>query len=107
MPLPVMTPEQRADALLKAAQVRAERADVKDRLKKGTLTLAEVIKDAATSDVTGKMKVSAVIQSLPGMGKSKTAQLMGNLGIAENKRVRGLSARQRAALETAFAPLDA
>ena len=107
MPLPPMTPEQRADALAKAALVRAERKDVKDRLKNSTLTLAEVIKDARTSDVTGGMKVSAVIQSLPGMGKVKTAHLMGRLGIAENRRVRGLSERQRAALETVFAPIPA
>jgi len=107
MPLPPMTPEQRADALTKAALVRAERKDVKDRLKNSTLTLAEVIKDARTSDVTAGMKVSAVIQSLPGMGKVKTERLMASLGIAENRRVRGLSERQRAALETAFAPIPA
>jgi hypothetical protein len=102
-----MTAEQRADALEKAAQFRAGRKDVKDRLKAGTLTLADLIKDGQTSDVTGRMKVSAVIQSLPGMGKAKTALLMERLGIAENRRVRGLSARQRAALEKALEPIPA
>ena len=107
MALPVMTPEQRASALEKAAIARKARADVKSSLKNGGLTLAEVMKSAEASDIIGKMKVSAVLQALPGMGKVKTAHLMGNLGIAENRRVRGLSARQRAALETALAPLDA
>jgi hypothetical protein len=104
MALPPMTPKQRADALQKAAQFRAGRKDVKDRLKAGTLTLADLIKDGQTSDVTGRMKVSVVIQSLPGMGKAKTTVLMERLGIAENRRVAALTARQRAALETAFAP---
>lgn len=107
MALPPMTAEQRADALAKAAQFRTERKDVKDRLKAGTLTLPDLLRDAATSDVTGRMKVSAVIQSLPGMGKAKTAVLMGRLGIAESKRVRGLSARQRADLEKALEPIPA
>jgi len=102
-----MTPEQRASALVKAAEVRTARSDVKKRLKKGDATLPEVLKDGLTSDVTGKMKVSAVIEALPGMGKVTTKHLMERLGIKENRRVRGLSDRQRGALEAAFAPIPA
>lgn len=104
---PVLTPEQRAGALVKAAAARKARADIRASLKNGGMTVAELIKDAEASDLTGGMKVSAVIQSLPGMGKAKTAGLMGRLGIPENRRVRGLSARQRSELEKALAPLDA
>jgi hypothetical protein len=107
MPLTPLTPEQRADALVKAGQVRKERADLKGRLKREEATLAEVLKEGLTSDVIGKMKVSAVIEALPGMGKVKTRHLMENLNIKENRRVRGLSDRQRAALEAAFAPIPA
>ena len=106
MALPVQTPEQRAEALAKAAAVRKERAALKHNLKAGDMTLAEVISRADT-DVIGGMKVSAVLGALPGMGKVKTAHLMNRLGIAENRRVRGLTAKQRAALETAFAPVPA
>lgn len=107
MPLQPLTPEQRAGALAKAAQVRKERASLKGRLKREEVTLPEVLRDGLTSDVIGKMKVSAVIGALPGMGKVKTALLMENLRIKENRRVRGLSDRQRAALEAAFAPIPA
>lgn len=107
MPLQPLTPEQRADALLKAAAVRKARTDLKGKLKRGEVALAEVLKDGLTSDVTGRMKVSAVLESLPGIGKVKAAQLMTTQGIPENRRVRGLSARQRSALETAFAPVPA
>lgn len=107
MALPVMTPEQRVNALAKAKQANADRAAVKDALKHGRMTLAEVIGQAETSDVIGRMRVSALLQALPGMGKVKTAHLMGRFGIAENRRVRGLSVKQRAALETAFAPIPA
>jgi len=107
MALPVMTPEQRAEALAKAAQVRTARAELKASIKSGGTTLPEVIRNAEGSDVIGGMKVSAVIQAVPGMGKVKTAHLMGRFGIPENRKVRGLSPKQRAALETVFAPLPA
>lgn len=105
MALPTMTPEQRAAALAKAAQVRTERAQLKTSLKDGTLTLAEVLAD--TREVVTKLKVTALLESLPGMGKARAKQLMGQIGIAESRRVRGLGAGQRAALEAAFAPAPA
>jgi len=107
MPLQPLTPEQRAGALAKAAVARKARADLKGRLKREEITLPEVLKDGLTSDVVGKMKVSAVIEALPGMGKVTTRHLMNRLGIKENRRVGGLPAKQRAALEAAFAPIPA
>ena len=103
---PVMTPEQRAEALAKAAEVRKERAALKHNLKAGGLTLAEVLARSDT-DVVGKMKVADVIGALPGMGKIRTAQVMGSLGIAGNRRVRGLTAAQREKLTAQFEKLPA
>jgi hypothetical protein len=88
--------------LEKAAVARKERAEVKNRLKRGAVTLSEVIKDGATDDVVGKMKVSALLESLPGVGKVRAKQIMERLGIADSRRVRGLGANQRAALEQEF-----
>jgi hypothetical protein len=100
--LPPLTPQQRGDALQKAAIARKERAEVKNRLKRGAVTLSEVIKDGSTDDIIGKMKVSALLESLPGVGKVRAKQIMERLGIAESRRVRGLGANQRAALEQEF-----
>ena len=91
MALPVLTLEDRAAALAKGVQVRRERAEVKASLKRGTTTLTDVLKDAATNDALAKIKVSALLESMPGVG------------IAESRRVRGLGANQRAALENEFA----
>jgi ribosomal protein S13 len=66
------------------------------------VTLSEVIKDGSTDDVIGKMKVSALLESLPGVGKVRAKQIMERLGIADSRRVRGLGANQRAALEQEF-----
>jgi transposase len=100
--LPPLTPEQRAAALEKAAQARKERAEVKNRLKRGATTLAQILKEGQTDDVVGKMKVSSLLESLPGVGKVRAKQIMDRLNIAESRRVRGLGANQRAALENEF-----
>jgi hypothetical protein len=106
MALPPLSPEQRADALLKAAAVRVARSELKSRLKRGETTMAAVLAESE-DDTVGKMKVSAVLQAMPGVGKVKAAQIMDRLGIAETRRVRGLGHQQRADLEAEFAPVAA
>ena len=101
--LPELTEEQRAAALEKAAAARRARAELKDRLKRGGTTLAEVLKDADTNDVLGKMKVSALLEALPGVGKVRAQQIMERLEIASSRRLRGLGERQRRALLNEFA----
>jgi len=101
--LPSLTPEQRAAALEKAADARRARAEVKARLKRSGTSLATVLADGDTDDAIGKMRVSAVLESLPGVGKVSAQRIMERLGIAPSRRVRGLGAIQRAALEREFA----
>jgi hypothetical protein len=100
--LPPLTPDQRAAALEKAAKARKERAEVKNNLKRGTLKLPAVLKQGQTDDTVGKMKVSALLEAMPGVGKVRARQIMERLGIAESRRVRGLGANQRTALEHEF-----
>ena len=102
MALPPLTPEQRAAALEKAAAARRERAEVKNRLKHSGASLHEVIKQGQENDVIGKMKVSAVLEALPGIGKVRAVQLMDKFKIAESRRVRGLGDNQRRALLQEF-----
>ena len=102
MALPPLTPDQRAAALEKAARARKERAEVKNRLKHGSTSLSQILKDGQSDDIVGKMKVSALLESVPGIGKVRARQIMERLGIAESRRVRGLGANQRAALENEF-----
>lgn len=102
MALPPLTPEQRAAALDKAAVARRERAAVKNRLKHSGASLVEVLKEGQSGDIVGKMKVSAVLESLPGVGKVRARKIMADLGISESRRVRGLGTNQLAALEREF-----
>ena len=102
MPLPPLTPEQRAAALAKAAEARRERAVVKNRLKHSGASLTEILKEGQGNEVVGKMKVSAVLESMPGVGKVRARKIMERLGISESRRVRGLGSNQLAALEREF-----
>jgi hypothetical protein len=100
---PTLSPEQRAAALEKAAAARTARAELKERLKLGAISLAEVLDQGETDDIVGKTKVLAVLESLPGVGKVKARRTMEEIGIAETRRVRGLGTQQRDALLGAFA----
>jgi hypothetical protein len=101
MPLPTLTEEQRKAALEKAAEARRARAELKDQLKKGTMKLKDVLAKSS-DDVVGKMKVSAVLESLPGVGKVRARKIMERLEISTSRRVRGLGTKQRDALLEEF-----
>ena len=91
-----MTPEQRAAALAKAAEARTARAEIKARLKMGSMSLKAAL-DSDDPNV-GKLKVVSLLESLPGVGKVKARRVMEEIGIAENRRVQGLGTQQRTAL---------
>lgn len=92
-----MTPEQRAAALAKAAEARRARAEMREALRSGEMTLADAL-DLSVDDLIGGIKVKAVLTALPGLGKVKSYRMMERLGIAENRRLRGLGRKQREAL---------
>jgi hypothetical protein len=102
MPLPELDPEQRRAALEKAAQARRIRAELKQMLKAGEVTLRQVIERAETAEPLAKMKVADVIEAMPAYGKIKARKLMEQLDIAPTRRIRGLGPRQREALLATF-----
>jgi len=100
--VPELTPEQRRAALDKAAKVRRERAEVKNRLKHSGASLSDVLRNGHDNEVVGKMKVLDLLQAMPGLGKVRARHVMERIGISESRRVRGLGANQLAALEREF-----
>ena len=99
---PELTPEQRAAALEKAAEARRVRSDVKNRLKMGSITLTELLDQADDDPVLAKIKVVAVLESLPGVGKVTAGRIMDDIGIAKSRRLSGLGPQQRKSLLEVF-----
>ena len=93
MPLPQLTDEQRKAALEKAAAARHARAELRENIKLGKVTIEEVLD--SDDPIMCRMRVSALIESLPGYGKAKATKIMEELGISSSRRVKGLGARQR------------
>lgn len=97
MAIPQLSAEERQAALEKAKAARIKRAQVRDDLKSGKLSLEDVLK-MKDDPIVGRMKVSTLIETLPGYGKAKAEKIMGELKIAESRRLKGLGERQEAAL---------
>ena len=94
---PQLSADDRARALAKAAEVRRVRAEVREALRTGAMTLADVLQRTGEEHIGG-IKVKAVLTALPGLGKVKSYRLMETIGIADNRRLRGLGDRQKSAL---------
>ena len=101
MPLPTLTEEQRKEALAKAAEARKKRAELKAELKSGKRSLQDVL-NSQGNETVGKMKVSTVLESLPGVGKVRATKIMEELDISATRRIRGLGAKQREMLLVKF-----
>jgi hypothetical protein len=107
---PLLTPEQRQAALEKAAAARRQRAEVKDKLKIGSLSLEELFEQADRKDEAGtmlaKLRVVNVLESLPGIGKVNATRLMRALDVSDTRRLGGVGQKQRERLLRAAEDAD-
>ncbi|ALE92212.1 DNA-binding protein [Arthrobacter alpinus] len=98
MSLPSLTDQERAEALQKAAAARTVRSRIKAELKSGMVSVAAVIAAAGEEPALGRLKVTDLLEALPGIGKVRATVIMSELGISPSRRVRGLGVHQRRAL---------
>ncbi len=97
MAVPNISAEDRAKALEKAQKVRKERAAMREEMKSGKMTVGDVLA-RRSEDVVGGMRVKYVLESMPGIGKVRAKEIMDQIGIDENRKVKGLGSRQETAL---------
>ncbi|MEV7472075.1 integration host factor, actinobacterial type [Streptomyces kronopolitis] len=100
MALPPLTLEQRRTGLGKAMASRAERAEVREALKCGRLSLCMVL--ASDSEAIRNMPALLLLTALPGIGKPRAHKILTELKISPNRRIRGLGSRQRERLIARF-----
>lgn len=107
MSIPPLSDEQRQQARHAATEARRRRAEVKQALRAGEQSLAQVLAAAEHDDVIAHTKVVDVLKSLPRVGSVRAAKVMGRLEIAPNRRLRGLGKHQTAGLVSEFARSEA
>lgn len=107
MTIPPLSDEQRQQARNAATQARRRRAEIKQTLRSGERSLAEVLALAEEDDVIAHTKVIDVLKALPRVGAVRAAKVMDRLDIAANRRLRGLGKHQTAALVAEFSARSA
>jgi Mrp family chromosome partitioning ATPase len=103
---PQLSAEQRVAALAKAAVSRKRRADVKNQIKNGQLSIDDVLSLALTDEAIGKMRVKELLESLSGVGKIRVISLMERLNISPTRRIQGLGRHQLKELRNEFVKTD-
>ena len=89
----VFSKEETERAKAKSQQMRSERKLLRKRLKSGEISVEDVIRDKDNM-VIGRMRVKYLLESLPQIWKIRAAQIMEEIGIDENRLVRGLGKHQ-------------
>ena len=99
---PQLTVEQRQQALLKAANSRKRRAEVKSKMKNGEISIEDILLLAKTEDAIAKMRVKELLESLSGVVKIRAQSLMERLNISPSRRIQGLGRLQVKQLREEF-----
>lgn len=86
-----LTEEERKQALKKATEARKQLAEIRRKMKWLEVEPLEVL-DAPEAQ---RMRLRYFIESLPGVGKTKSKQILEELGIDEKRRLGSLGCRQR------------
>lgn len=94
-PVPELTYEERIAALDKGLSERRERAALKELMRRGDIDPCK----ALDMEQAQGMRVTAFLDSCPGIGVAKREQTLREVGISSSRRVRGLGCRQREALK--------
>ncbi len=92
--------DQRMDALARANGVRSRRAELKNDLKKGKVSMAGILSSPPEFILTAK--VVDLLMAAPKCGRVKSAKIMEQCRISPSKTVGGLSDRQQRDLLTFF-----
>jgi guanylate kinase len=86
-----ITDDQRREYLEKAKAARKQLAEIRRKMKWMEVEPLAVLDDPEAQ----RMRLRYFIASLPGVGKTKTEQILEELGIDEKRRLGSLGCRQR------------
>lgn len=99
---PAMSEAERLKALSLSREARQLRAQYKLKLSASQMTLTQFLQEADANPILAKMRVSELLQALPGLGKIRAESLMRRCNISPTRRVMGLGKHQRKSLLDSF-----
>ncbi|MDR2620614.1 MAG: 30S ribosomal protein S13 [Propionibacteriaceae bacterium] len=100
--IPKLTPEQLQAARQAATKARQERAAMKDAVRSGELSVSQALAKAAGNEILSRIRVLDLVKTQPRIGDKRALDVLHRLGIAENRRIRGLGKHQLDALIAEF-----
>ncbi|MFT3886808.1 MAG: integration host factor, actinobacterial type [Arachnia sp.] len=103
MAIPQLSDEQLHAAREAATQARRARAELKEQVKAGTISFTDALNKAVDDDTLSRIKVVDLLRALPRVGVTRATEIMENLAIAPNRRIRGLGRHQIERLGELFA----
>lgn len=89
--LPELTDEQLKAARERGLEARRAQAELKRLVRKGEITFDDALDDERAK----RIRVRKLLMCVPGIGKTKTDNIMRGLRIPDNRRVQGLGCWQR------------
>ncbi len=94
MAIPQLSSAQLEAAREAATQARRARAELKEQVKEGKVSFSDALDRAVDDDTLSRIKVIDLLRSLPRVGVTRATEIMDNLEIAPNRRIRGLGRHQ-------------
>lgn len=83
-------------ALEQANRIRLARAEIKRRIAKGDVAVADVLLDPA--DEIAGMEIAELLTSQKRWGSTRCTKFMDSIGLSEAKTIKSLTERQRSAM---------
>ena len=102
MAIPQLSAAQLEAAREAATQARRARAELKEQVKEGAVCFSEALDRAVADDTLSRIKVVDLLRSMPRVGVTRAGEIMENLQIAPNRRIRGLGRHQVERLQDLF-----
>lgn len=94
MAIPQLSSAQLEAAREAATQARRARAELKEQVKEGKVSFSDALGRAVDDDTLSRIKVIDLLRALPRVGVTRATEIMDNLQIAPNRRIRGLGRHQ-------------
>ncbi|GAA4902537.1 integration host factor, actinobacterial type [Tessaracoccus lubricantis] len=102
MAIPQLSSAQLESARAAATEARRARANLKEQVKNGDLSFTDALNKAVDDDTLSRIKVVDLLRAMPRVGVTRASEIMENLQIAPNRRIRGLGRHQVVRLTELF-----